>query len=318
MTILFISNGHGEDAIACNLIRAFKNNADGIIDALPLVGTGSAYDKMGITPLTQNKRLPSGGFLRHLRHIKEDIKSGLFKNLTNQREALKKSNPDIVVVVGDVFCLTFAATGTKAPCFFVPTAKSNRFMAHSRIEEMIIKKSAKAVFPRDEETASSLKSHGINAHYLGNPMMDHLSPTGDDLGYSPDDTVIGILPGSRQEALHNLSHILTVVEVLDNYKFVAALTADFSMDGLSEYTTDWQLTSDRPMMLTHTPTGKQVQITENFTDVLHISKVIIGLAGTANEQAVFVGKPVICFEGFGPQSTRKRFLEQQKLVGKGL
>ena len=38
----------------------------------------------------------------------------------------------------------------------------------------------------------------------------------------------------------------------------------------------------------------------------------------ANEQAAFLGKPVICFEGFGTQSTMQRFQEQQKLMGKNI
>ena len=57
-----------------------------------------------------------------------------------------------------------------------------------------------------------------------------------------------------------------------------------------------------------------VQVSHQFMDVLHQSSVVIGLAGTANEQAMFAGRPLISFIGTGPQSTKKRFVEQHQLI----
>ena len=55
--------------------------------------------------------------------------------------------------------------------------------------------------------------------------------------------------------------------------------------------------------------------TDQFKSVINQSSLCIGLVGTANEQAVYLGKRVVCFEGFGPQTTLQRFKEQQKLMG---
>ncbi|MCD6406830.1 lipid-A-disaccharide synthase, partial [Candidatus Aerophobetes bacterium] len=52
-----------------------------------------------------------------------------------------------------------------------------------------------------------------------------------------------------------------------------------------------------------------------FGDVVNLSKVIIGTAGMANEQAVGLGKPVVAFPGKGPQITEKFLRIQRKLLG---
>ena len=61
-----------------------------------------------------------------------------------------------------------------------------------------------------------------------------------------------------------------------------------------------------------------VVLSEHFLATINQASVVIGLAGTANEQALYLGKPVVCFEGFGPQSTLARFTEQNKLMEGGL
>jgi len=46
----------------------------------------------------------------------------------------------------------------------------------------------------------------------------------------------------------------------------------------------------------HKPSGARLEIVKGrFADVLHASKIVAGLAGTANEQAVGLGKPLVTF-----------------------
>ncbi len=45
------------------------------------------------------------------------------------------------------------------------------------------------------------------------------------------------------------------------------------------------------------------------------SEIVIGLAGTANEQAAGLGKPVVSFTGYGPQTTLRRMKDQARLLG---
>jgi uncharacterized protein (TIGR03492 family) len=55
-----------------------------------------------------------------------------------------------------------------------------------------------------------------------------------------------------------------------------------------------------------------------FGDILEASSVCIGLAGTANEQAVGLGKPVVAFPGPGSQFTKKFLAAQKRLLGDSL
>ena len=64
------------------------------------------------------------------------------------------------------------------------------------------------------------------------------------------------------------------------------------------------------------PKGLTVLIAEGkFGDVCLRSKLIIGLAGIANEQAAAFGRPVVCFPGTGAQTTLRRWREIHKITG---
>ena len=59
-----------------------------------------------------------------------------------------------------------------------------------------------------------------------------------------------------------------------------------------------------------------ISILQNaFGDVINNADIVIGLAGTANEQAAGLGKPIISFQGTGPQTSKKRIIGQEKLLG---
>jgi uncharacterized protein (TIGR03492 family) len=57
---------------------------------------------------------------------------------------------------------------------------------------------------------------------------------------------------------------------------------------------------------------------DHFGSILSESNVVLGLSGTANEQAAGLGKPVFSFWGEGPQITRKFLTAQKKLLGHAL
>ena len=55
-----------------------------------------------------------------------------------------------------------------------------------------------------------------------------------------------------------------------------------------------------------------------FGDVLQAADVVVGLAGTANEQAAGLGKPVVVFPGPGVQFGPRFFSSQRLLLGDAL
>lgn len=313
--IRFVSNGHGEDAIACQLIPFFDRSLYSLV-GFPLVGHGSAYKALNIESKLTQKQLPSGGFLRRPMDVIRDLLSGLLGRLFWQRRQLLESPSDLQIVVGDVFALVMACWGQKIPTIFLPTAKSERAIPHSAIELYLIKRFAKAVFPRDKETHDRMEERGILSYFFGNPMFDGIQSELDEV----HDFIIGVLPGSRDEMVGNMAKILLIIELLrfsQPMSFIVALAPGVSHEKLQDIVNagPWQLEfSDNIYTFFHPSSKCSVVISNQFYDVLHQSRLVIGLAGTANEQVMFANRPLISFIGTGPQSTKQRFTEQHQLI----
>ena len=337
MRVLVVSNGFGEDQIACNLITALKDSQPDIdITVCPLVGEGLQYNTLGLTPILKNPPLPSGGFIRNPITLLKDLKSGLVDQFLIQRKTLKEIGPSIdwCISVGDVFCLAMA-TQTKRPCYFLPTAKSDTFMKHHPLELRFIKKHAHHTFPRDALTTQTMTNHTIPATYCGNLFLDALSPTHTPFDIQTDHPTLGLLPGSREEAYANLATLIDIGITINTQKktnFIIAKPNHLSLEKIqatiestlnikcdiktspnSKNKTEDKTEND--IILTTIPSNTRFIITDRFADTLVQSDLIIGLAGTANEQAIYTNNTVICFPGSGPQSSLKRFKEQQKLLG---
>lgn len=309
--VLMVSNGHGEDLIGCTLLKALrKAQPDTQILTAPLVGSGHIYEKEALSVLFKNPLFPSGGFIRSAADIWGDIKAGVIGHIFSQRKQLSNYpfSPDTLFAVGDIFALWMAqaARTHRQRIVFLPTAKSNKFMPHSRLEKWLMKRWCTHIFTRDQETQEDLEAYGLPAMFCGNPMMDNLQPSETPLPIQADQPTLGLLPGSRDEAYKNLEHLQTLVTTvrkdIPNLQVLVALSP----------------TLDTARCERIFPTDSHTLLTAAFTDVLHQSNVIVGLSGTANEQAIEVGKVVLTYPGFGPQSTPTRFKEQQQLLGKNL
>ena len=302
--IKIISNGYGEDLIGSTLLAALKKEyPTQKYDIFPLVGNGHHYTKQNHTVAFNNPVFPSGGFIRSTHDLYTDIKAGLLTHTLSQYNTIKKNKPKLTIAIGDFFCLSISQAGNKGPTMFFPTAKSDTFMPHSALEYWLIKKWATHTYPRDQLTTTSFQKKSIPASYFGNPMMDNLTTTETIPTLDPTKPIIGILPGSREEAYTNFESICNFIKKfpLSSHQYVVAKAPSLSKDKLLD------IKKDLP-----------IQISDQFLSILNQSNVIIGLAGTANEQAVFLNKSVICFEGTGPQTSKKRFEEQEKLLGKKL
>jgi len=130
--------------------------------------------------------------------------------------------------------------------------------------------------------------------------------------------VVTILPGSRDEAYENMTYLFWLflgwkVPVSPVVGIVAK--GNLSLDILIQQAVNfgWELVGEG--VLKSPKNGMVIELTSKFVDAVCASRVVVGLAGTANEQAVFLNRPVVCFPGFGPQSTEKRFREQRALLG---
>ncbi len=336
-SILFLSNGYAEDAISASIIEKLHENLPDLeIKALPLVGEGKFYNRTNTKVLGPCRVTASGGFMKAgLSHIVKDIKSGYLKALREYVTTLKteRISTYLVVCVGDIFLVLLSVLFVKRPIIFLPTAKSDYIRQHYKIEKWLMRHFCQLVITRDKKTASSLRSSGIPAVYVGNAMMDCLKITGEDFGIRTNEPVIGILPGSKQEAYDNLMTILDATEeitkqmsISGRVNFLLALAPSLELRKIADTASkkdgwtlkDSTLEERKKGVIAHlvSQDGTIIKVTQGrFGDVLNRSQVIIGLSGMGNEQAVGMGKPVVTFPGKGPQITKKFLQVQQKLLG---
>lgn len=314
-TLRVISNGYGEDAIAAQLIQAIGLDALDV-KPIPLVGDGRSYVTLGLTPQLVQGVLPSGGFLRRLSDVFRDLRSGLLGQCLNQRRVLSSTHGAYQLVVGDVFALLMATWRTTMPTAFFPTAKSERAIPHYAVECQLIRANAQLVFPRDIETHQRFQSARVPSRFFGNPMFDGMVSNAPKV----DPPMVALLPGSRDEAVSNIRMMLTIVSKLSlksSFQFVFSLSNHIQLPELQA------AVADLPWTVHEQATGIECSLSEppltvkvsyQFYDVLQSSSVVIGLAGTANEQAMHAQRQLISFIGMGPQSSRQRFREQHRLI----
>lgn len=249
MRLLCLSNGHGEDVIALEILQALQKRVGDLeVGALPLVGTGSVYEQSGIPICGAVRRLPSGGFIyMDGSQLLRDLKGGLVSLTCTQWKAIDQwcRSGGVLLAVGDVIPLLFARLSGR-PFAFVGTAKSEYYLRDElgllprrtwfeRLESwsgsvylpwerwLMQGSMCRGVFPRDRLTSTILQQWPIPIFDLGNPMMDGLAPQGIDFestGVNQRPLTFVLLPGSRlPEALENWQLILrAIAAVMDRFK----------------------------------------------------------------------------------------------------
>lgn len=316
-SMLLVSNGHGEDAVGMALAQRLQPAA--AITAFPLVGTGGAYD--GVVLLEPRRTLPSGGFgLRGAwRGLWADLWAGGLRHWLRQRATLRRQRGrhDLVVAVGDVYCLQMAALAG-SPVAFVATAKSQYAEPHRMLERFFLHRYADAIFTRDQVTADTLQRAGLPARYVGNPLMDTIGPIGVHLRSDDTHPTVTILPGSRADAYGNLRPLLQMCNQIAGRvpsSFLCALAPSIDLEQVKSGAAAAGWVPDREALRRG---GVTVTLTRAFGDAIHAADVVVGLAGTANEQAAGLGKPVVTFAGPGAQVTQRFVNLQKRLLGDAL
>ena len=328
-SILIVSNGHAEDLAGAAVGAGLREIMPGVeLRALPLVGLGQAYDRQGIGNLGLRQTLPSGGFAKEgLAHFVKDLAAGLFGQFAKQVALLKAEakNADLIVAVGDAYVVTLCGLfGRNKPLIFVDGPKSVKIAGYYRLERWLMKKYCRQIVVQDRATADYLKNLGLPARYLGSWVMDYVPVTGEDFGLPKGQDVIGILPGTRGEAYANLLLCLELFDELRGENLAGLIASTLDRDKIRQQAEakGWAFSPLSGHSLTGkltSPRGSTVLIAEGkFGDVCLRSKLIIGLAGIANEQAAAFGRPVVCFPGSGPQTTLRRWQEIQKITGDSL
>lgn len=333
--ILFISNGHGEDLNGSQVLKALRQQQPAWeLAAMPVVGEGHAYRNLGVEIIGPTQALPSGGFIYMNRwKLLEDIGAGLFGLLWRQIRAILSYSKDCTTIfaTGDIVVLTLAyLTGKPFSLFIVSTSAyyENRISVPWPTILLMGSSRCQQIFTRDRYTAEVLQAQGVTkAVFVGYPVMDVLEPTGLDLHLAGDIPMVALLPGSRvPEAAENLEILLDLVIAThpSHPELQWRLAATSNLLAVDEMgtsplertiaTKSWQDLGNG--WLLYPPLQIKIFYTaQAFADILKHSTIVVGMAGTAIEQAVGLGKPVIQIPSKGPQFTYSFAEAQMRLLG---
>lgn len=316
---LFVSNGHGEDAIAAAIARRMPQGVS--IEAYPMIGAGNAY--AGACPVVGPRAtLASEGWRNVKGSLRRDIATGGLRIVPPALQFLRRvrQSYDRVVVIGDmVGVLAGLATGYRN-LFYLDVYKTGAARLYSPLERWAIKRSCQTVFCRSDNLAAALSGIGVDARSAGNVMMDTI-PQGHYDARQRRKHAFGVtlLPGSR--ALTAESFALQVAALR---KLPASLRPDVFLAiaggvkveelakaaGLRRSAT----LSAEPDDLGELSDGKlTIHMARGgaMGNLLAESDIVLSQAGTATVQALGMGIPAITF--INPRDRRSRFRDEQTL-----
>ncbi len=330
--ILILSNGHGEDLSGSLIGKQFVKSGYSV-NALPIVGKGNHYAKEKIKIIGKTKEFSTGGigynsFQGRLTEIFGGEIFYLLKRLFLTYKISKKY--DYFFVVGDIVPVFFAWV-CKKDFFTYLVAYSSHYEGKLKLpwpsKFFLLSHKAKKIYTRDSLTADDLTLQlKKKVSFLGNPFMDNFFCRKKESKKS--EFCIGLFPGSRfPEILDNFVLILEVLEALSDLKYFQKIEFNFAIvNALSSskikeifQNREWlkiEKIRDKHLLKFQYKSLKVNIYWNNFDKILLKSRCCICMAGTAAEQAIGLGKPVIQIEGKGPQFTKSFAEAQRRLLGK--
>ncbi|MGA8661355.1 MAG: hypothetical protein WA304_02215 [Candidatus Cybelea sp.] len=329
--VLFVSNGHGEAAIAdCIAAELRAVMPDAALDHLALVGEPISDSMREVGP---RRTMPSGGLVAmgNVGNLLRDLRAGLLPLVASQRRFLRRvrGSYDVAVAVGDVYALAMTLHA-RSSTVFVGTAKSVSVARYGALEERILAR-AKACFVRDEATAQALRRHGLSVEPSANVIVDLFAPDDDpavEAATTGFATMLALFPGSRASAYDDAAFLLQVLrEIAGSRPDVGAVLSiarglDAGRFAADAQRAGWQVSRESvdcvPFSLClHGRTVVRAW-TGSPASLLEGAALVLGQAGTANEGAAAAGVPVVAFARDRGTKARWYRRRQQGLLGDAL
>jgi uncharacterized protein (TIGR03492 family) len=317
--ILFISNGLGEDSMSSEIIRGLPVSQPA--HAYPMIADGSAFNGL-CDVVGPRSYVPSQGW-RHARwSVLRDF-TAIAASIPPAIRFLRRSRQqyDRVAVVGDTSAVILGAIAGLRVDIYVDVFKTGYAHQYSQLELWAIKQTVKKVFCRDGTLASRLQSHGIDAVSHGNIMLDTVTRADIELlNFDGKNHVVGLLPGSRATTPEAFALQIDALEVVARRLKILVLMA--VADGI-----DIRSLADSSRLAFEPYTGSNAHRMGRLAgrglhvnlfraaagNVMEASNIVLSQAGTATQQALGLGKPVITY--YPPEHRKKRMDDEQALMG---
>lgn len=299
--LLIISNGHGEDAIAAEIVRRLP--AGVTAEAYPTLGDGRAYE--GVCPIVGPRaHLPSEGWRNTRNSVVRDVAGGGIATVWPGLRFIRSTRGkyDRVMVVGDMIGVYGAWVTGHKDIIYVDVYKTGYGSSYLAIDKWILKRTVRTMFCRSENLAASLTAAGIDARAAGNVMMDTI-PRAGIIVPRRRGLAMTILPGSRAHALENFALQAKAIALVPEEirpDLLVAVASSVDEAALRERAAGLEI---------HFMPGRALG------DLFERSDFVLSQAGTATIQAIGVGKPAITFQT--SEDRPSRFRQESRLFGDG-
>ncbi len=304
--ILLLTNGYGEDSFSAVLLEKLiqltpVHQFPIHYFVLPLVGKGSIFQNLvseypnQISLLTPPYSLPNGGvylgsrFQKGMRFLDDCIHGNIQNGFYFLRQLRKiKVTIDAVIGVGDFIPPLVNTLFLQKKMYMVACAhtfllkrKNDPLERLGRLTAHLYRHACFRIYTRDRLTEGWFRQLGLPAFYLG-----FLGP---DMGKVREDRrTIVLLPGSREDWKENLDFCMRAIqetksEVFKGYRLHIVFSPGRSEEEIQSF-------------LAEHPENESIQFSWSRGDYFHHlfrSVLIVGFAGTALEQAAFLGIPSI-------------------------
>ncbi len=333
--ILLLSNGHGEDLSGALIGRALAERGL-TVEALPLVGHGRAYEQAGIRRRGRTREYSTGGlgYTSAFGRLTELVQGQVIYLLSRLLLLLRIARSLSADPGGggcdprDRSLAERTAHSHLSGGLFQPLRRqtSAPMALCSRACASAAPGRSTAAMPSPPPTSPA--SCNVQCTFSAIPFSMELSAPANHSKGHPSQR-LGLLPGSRlPEALHNLELMLRVLERLpeplrpaERLGLHAALVGKLTPQEVAPLASrlGWklQLEGEERCSLQRGPLQLQLEW-GRFAAVVQQCDLLLSMTGTAAEQCVGLGKPVLQLVGDGPQFTANFAEAQRRLLGPGL
>ncbi len=277
MKIFMIAGEESGDIHGANLIRQLQK-----LTSVSLYGTGGGNLKsLGQEQYFSTDQMTIIGLDGIISNIPFIFR--MFKTLEKKLEEIK---PDLVILVDyPGFNLRFAKkahhVGCKIVYYIAPQVWAWHYSRVNKIRSYVDK--VLCILPFEEEI---FKKEGINATYVGNPVVDNIryrfkekKEFFDFYQFEEDKPVIGLLPGSRKREIENLFPVMveTSAKFGNTFQYVLAKAAGVDLQLIEAFLG-----------------GSDIVIAENATyDIMRYADLLWVCSGTATLESALNGTPMI-------------------------
>jgi uncharacterized protein (TIGR03492 family) len=300
--ILFISNGHGEDAIAAQIVARLP--AGVAAEAYPTLGAGTAY--AGLCPVVGPRaELASQGWRNFRGSLARDMATGGFRTLWPGLRFFRsiRGRYASVVVVGDMVGLAGCLFGGIKDVVYLDVYRTGYGRLYAAPECWLVRRTSRVAFCRHEALAARLRRRGVDARVAGNVMMDAI-PYGayDAAARRRAANAVTLLPGSRQWVEESFARQVEALRRLPEASrpdLFLALAGGIPAEalgraaGLAHSPPASGEAADRGTLSDGTLTVHVAQ--GALGNLVEASDLVLSQAGTATIQALGLGRPVVTF-----------------------